>query len=162
MALALVLGMTGPGWTQVRAQEGFPGAGDKSYRLVVGGLVKNPLSLSLGDIHKLPSCGLAETGFLQDSQKTAYQGVLLRDLLLTAGIKPEGDKVALFGMDGYSAVLPLEYVMEGRVLLAHSKDAKPLSPAEGFPIKAVPDDMMGYKWVEMGWIKKVLIIKTGQ
>ena len=143
----------------VRAQVGTQEEVGRNYHLAVQGMVEHELSLSLDQIKELPQ--VHRSSVLQAQGATVdYQGVLLNRLLELSGIKPGADLVVFFALDGHSAALPLEYVMENRLLVAHSMNGMPLSPDDGFPLKAVPDDLMGYKWVEMGWLKRVLVTKT--
>jgi DMSO/TMAO reductase YedYZ molybdopterin-dependent catalytic subunit len=140
---------------------GAAGAAE-NYRLEIGGAVRNSLSLTLKQLRQFPRCEFqtGETG--TGSQMDCYGGVLLRDLLAVAGPLPEARVVVFFCADGMGARLPLDYVMEGRLLIAHERDGRALDLLAGGPVKAVPDGLVGYKWVDLGGLKRVLLLKTSE
>ena len=138
-------------------------AGDPApYRLVIGGAVATPLSISLDELKALPQSIFRSSPDEASRQSIIYQGVLLRDLLQRAHLRRGAAVVVLFSSDGMSARLPLGYVMEGRLLLAHEKDGQALDPKQGGPLMAVPDDLVGYKWVELGWLKRIVICRGNE
>ena len=87
------------------------------------------------------------------SVKILWEGVLLKDLLNEAKIKPESNTVIFYAYDGYSSSLPLKYVMDNNIILAYKMNGVTIPPERGFPFQIVAEDKWGYKWVK--WVTKI-------
>jgi DMSO/TMAO reductase YedYZ molybdopterin-dependent catalytic subunit len=82
-----------------------------------------------------------------------WEGVLLRDLLEEAEYD-RGAKVVIFRCaDGYSTSLPLGYVIERDILLAHKMNDVVLPEERGYPFQVVAEDKLGYKWAK--WVTEI-------
>lgn len=82
-----------------------------------------------------------------------FTGVLLRDVLLEAGVKPGADQLFGTSSDGWTAGTPVDVVMEADrgALLALGMNGEPLPVEHGFPVRMVVPGLYGYisatKWL---------------
>jgi DMSO/TMAO reductase YedYZ molybdopterin-dependent catalytic subunit len=87
--------------------------------------------------------------------KILWQGVLVKDLINTAGVK-EGAKTVIFrAVDGYSTSFPIDYIMNGTIMLAYKMNNVTLPPERGFPFQLVAESKWGYKWIK--WVNQIEI-----
>lgn len=99
-----------------------------------------------------------------------WTGVLLGDVLREAGLKPDAVEVVLEGADhgeikkepvspgkiNYARSLPLNKALNSDVLLAYEMNGEKLSPAHGFPLRAVVGGWYGMASVK--WLTRLLVI----
>lgn len=126
------------------------------WRLMVKGLLDNPLTLTYDDLKSMPSteqyatleCVSDEVG--GDLISTAFwKGVPLRDILEKAKIRPEATYVVFRCHDGYDVGIPLERA-RGGTFLAYEMNGVPLPADHGFPLRAIVPGiygMMNAKWI---------------
>jgi DMSO/TMAO reductase YedYZ molybdopterin-dependent catalytic subunit len=82
-----------------------------------------------------------------------WEGVLVKDVLNSASIRPEA-KVAIFhAQDGYTTSLPLDYLLGNDIMMAYNMNDVQLRPERGFPFELVAQDKWGYKWIK--WITRI-------
>ena len=127
----------------------------EEYRLEITGLVDEPLALSYDQVldHRRYSKVVTLECVEGWSAKILWEGILLEDLLRQAGVQ-DGAVVAVFhAADGYSSSLPLEYVHENKIMLAHKMNGVTLPKERGFPFQVVAESKWGYKWVK--WVSKI-------
>jgi len=126
-------------------------ASDSAVLLQVGGAVKTPLALTAGDLAEMPR---STAQFERDGETATYEGVLLYDILVKAGVpfgkdmpgKPMASYILATARDGYQVVFALPEVdpaFEGaRVLIADKRDGGPLLPVQR-PLQVIaPQDKM--------------------
>jgi DMSO/TMAO reductase YedYZ molybdopterin-dependent catalytic subunit len=132
----------------------------EDWALRVHGLVDRELRLSFEDIKAMElvtrtitmTCVSNEVGGPYVSTAD-FTGVLLRDLLASAGVRTGADQVLSSSVDGYSAGTPLETVLDPRrnAMLAIGMNGEALPPEHGFPARLVVPGVYGYasatKWV---------------
>ncbi|MCW4053290.1 MAG: molybdopterin-dependent oxidoreductase, partial [Candidatus Bathyarchaeota archaeon] len=53
----------------------------------------------------------------------------------------------------YSTSLPLEYIANNDILMAHKMNGIELPPERGFPFQLVAESKLGYKWIK--WITEI-------
>jgi DMSO/TMAO reductase YedYZ molybdopterin-dependent catalytic subunit len=124
-----------------------------TYRLVVSGLVTSPLSLTYDQVIKeYPAYEKSVTLFCVEGWEVTilWEGVRVEDLLGDAGINPAANTVIFYAADGYSTSLPLDYIKDRDILLAHSMNGVMLPAERGFPFQLVAEDRWGYKWIK--WV----------
>ncbi|MFH1403854.1 MAG: molybdopterin-dependent oxidoreductase [Candidatus Altiarchaeota archaeon] len=127
----------------------------EGYVLEVTGLVEKPMTytyeqvLEKQEYSKVVALNCVE-GW---SVKLFWEGVLVKDLLEDAGIKPEANTVIFHAYDGYTSSLPLDYIIGNNIMLAHSMNNVTLPAERGFPFQLVAEDKWGYKWVK--WVTKI-------
>ena len=127
----------------------------KDYALNISGLADQKLTLTYDEVlhydkySKIVTLNCVE-GW---SVKILWEGVLLKDLLNEAGIKPESNTVIFYAYDGYSSSLPLKYVMDNDIILAYKMNGVTIPPERGFPFQVIAENKWGYKWVK--WVTKI-------
>ncbi|MDO8671488.1 MAG: molybdopterin-dependent oxidoreductase [Dehalococcoidia bacterium] len=135
----------------------------KAWSLEIKGLVSNPLRLTLADLKALPSVTRTITlecisnevgGGLMGN--AVWQGVLLRDLLLRAGVSPQALDVQLGAADDYTDSIPLERAMNQATMIAYEMNGETLSPAHGYPVRLLVPGIYGMKNVK--WIKTIELV----
>jgi DMSO/TMAO reductase YedYZ molybdopterin-dependent catalytic subunit len=82
-----------------------------------------------------------------------WEGVLIRDIIKSAGVNPRANTVIFTAHDGYTTSLPLEYFMNRDILMAYRMNDVPLPAERGYPFQLVAEDKWGYKWIK--WIEKI-------
>ena len=83
---------------------------------------------------------------------TDWRGVTIDDFLAAAGIdEPPGDYVMAWCDGGYTTNLPTEDIIDGKAMLAHTYDGKPLEPAHGGPVRLFVPHL--YLWKSAKWIR---------
>ncbi len=127
-----------------------------TYRLQVTGLVESSLSLAYDDVigrYQLYTKAVTLDCVEGWSVTILWEGVLVRDLLQSAGVKPEA-RVAIFKCyDGYTTSLDLDFLLGKDILLAHKANGLPLAPERGFPFQLVAEEKWGYKWAK--WVTEI-------
>ena len=161
----------------VRSHLSTPRIDPRDWRLAVSGLVRAPLSLSLGELTSLPQTEAVHTlecagngrGLLRMPSTSGTQwergavgtatwgGVRISTVLQRAGLAPEGKHVWLEAADQapmpdvprFLRSIPLEKAMED-VLLVHAMNSEPLPELHGAPLRAVVPGWFGMastKWL---------------
>jgi DMSO/TMAO reductase YedYZ molybdopterin-dependent catalytic subunit len=131
----------------------------ETYRLVVDGLVANPLSLSYADLHAYEQHSwLMDLNCVEGWSFTAkWTGPSMVDVLEDAQVDPSA-VIAIFHTedvpDGYSS-LDLDYITQNEILLALKLNDVTLPPERGFPFQVVAKSKYGYKWAK--WITRIEI-----
>ena len=126
-----------------------------TYRLVVEGLVENPLSLSYEDLLSRPQVTeevlLICPGFFWDN--AVWTGTPLSLILEEAGISPEASEVRFEAGDGYTRKMSLEEAMGDGVFLAYEVNGEPLPREHEYPIRVVGRHQYGNRWVK--WLQRI-------
>ena len=152
-----------------------------AWRLVIGGRVRHPLSLTIGELEQRPSRTLRVTlecagdgrallqprpvgqPWLTGAVSTAeWTGTPLRPLLDEAGLS-EGAREVLFtgldhGLEGgieqdYQRSLPLPFALDDEVLLAWAMNGSPLQPQHGSPLRLIVPGWYGMAHVK--WLRAI-------
>ena len=130
----------------------------EAYRLEIGGLVRNPRSLSYDEIlTRVPQYEKKVTLFCVEGWDVTilWEGVRVKDLLADAGIVPGANTVIFHAADGYSTSLPLDYIEERDILLTHTMNRVRLPEERGFPLQLVAEDRWGYTWIT--WVTRIQV-----
>ena len=136
-----------------------PVVSQQGWTLNVGGLVHNPLHLSLADLRVLPSATEYVTlecisnnvgGSLMSTGQ--FTGVRLHDLVSMADPQSSAAYARFKARDGYTESLPLSLISGApEILVAYELDGAPLPTGHGFPARIlVPGHygMKGPKWLD--------------
>ena len=127
-----------------------PGPQISDYRLVVDGLVDNPLSLTYDAILQYPVVSdnpwLVCPGVFETQNE--WTGVPLALILKEAGIKPEATRIIFSASDGYSQELAAQEAQKEGVFLAYLSEGQVLTPNAGYPLRVVARDQIGSVWVK--------------
>ena len=82
---------------------------------------------------------------------TAWEGVLVDDILAAAGIdEPPTDFVLAHSFDGYTTNVPLADLVGGKAMVALRYDGKPLPPDHGGPARLLVPHL--YFWKSAKWV----------
>jgi sulfane dehydrogenase subunit SoxC len=155
-----------------------------AWQLEVGGLVENPLSLSLADVKARPARTMAVTlecagngralieprpmsqPWLQGAVGTAeWTGTPLAPLLEEAGVAAEAKEIVFSGEDrgiqgdnehAYERSLPVAEAMRDEMLLAWEINGQPLPPQHGFPLRLIVPGWYGMTHVK--WLGSIAAV----
>jgi len=121
------------------------------YHLAVTGLVAKPMAYTYEQVLAHPSTARVVTLRCVEGWdvKALWEGVVIKDLLAEAEVKPEATTVIFKCYDGYSTSAPVDYIMKD-VLLVYKVNGLTLPPARGYPLALLAEDKWGYKsarWV---------------
>jgi DMSO/TMAO reductase YedYZ molybdopterin-dependent catalytic subunit len=126
------------------------------YRLKITGLVDSPKEYTYDDVvsnhqsyEKVVKLDCVE-GW---SVVILWQGLLVKDLLAEAKVKPEAKVAIFYAYDGYTTSLPIDYLINNNILLAYKMNGVTLPPERGFPFQLVAESKWGYKWEK--WVAEI-------
>ncbi len=159
----------------------------ESYRLRISGLVEQPLSLTLRDLHNLPSKTKTVTLECAGNGRTLFQppipgeqwnfgavssaewtGAPLSEVLDWAGVNPKAAEVVFRGADSgnveghagpicFERSLSLEHARESDVLLAYAMNGEPLPIQHGFPLRLIVPRW--YAVASVKWLTDIELIE---
>jgi DMSO/TMAO reductase YedYZ molybdopterin-dependent catalytic subunit len=133
-----------------------------SWRLRIDGLVAHPLSLSLGELRRLPSRSQITRHDCVEGWSAigGWTGVPLALLLRAAGVRP-GARLVMFycadNLDGepskggeqnpgqYYESIDLDAAMHPQTLIAYDMNGQPLTVPHGAPLRLRVERQLGYK-----------------
>jgi len=147
----------------IYAALGIPRVDPKNWKLVVDGLVSNPMEYTYDQIVSMPqtTCIKAFHCVTRWSIKDAeWEGVLIRDLTSPAVPSPDAGWVMFHCADGYTTPVPAEYATGDDALLAFKLNGKPLSAEQGFPARPFMPDLYG--WKSAKWVNRMEFIRDYQ
>jgi DMSO/TMAO reductase YedYZ molybdopterin-dependent catalytic subunit len=130
-----------------------------TWQLRIRGMVDKPMTITFNDLIRRPmvehdvtlTCVSESVGgnYVGNAH---WQGVLLADLLREAGIQRGAEQIVMRDASGMTIGVATDPVLDGRKsLLAVGMNGHLLSPAHGYPVRAVIPGLYGYvsatKWV---------------
>lgn len=140
------------------------------WRLELGGLVDNPVTLTWDDFQALPQVEdvsdfhCVTTWSRYDNH---WNGVRFRTLAELAVPKDEAQFVLCTGYDHmpgtkipYTTNLPLARAVEDDVLLVHTWEGRPLPVEHGGPVRMITPKL--YAWKGTKWIRKIEFLPRDQ
>lgn len=142
-------------------------AQDAEPTVQVTGAVKQALSLSAGDLAKMPRVTVRTSS---NGMQTVYEGVWLHEVLKKAGVPQGGELrgkalasyVLAEAQDGYQVVFSLGELdpafIDNEILLADTANGKPLFGAQGRFRLVVPKDKPGARSVRM--LTKIEVVQV--
>jgi DMSO/TMAO reductase YedYZ molybdopterin-dependent catalytic subunit len=170
----------------VRNHYNIPLIDAASWRLVVGGLVERPLSLSLKDLHNMPSQNMVvtlecagngrarleprvdgEQWQLGAVSTAEWTGVPLAEVLDRAGLQHGAVEIAFRGADSgfldgegersrFERSLGVDDAHGGEALLAYAMNGEPLPVQHGFPLRLVMPTW--YAVASVKWLTEVEVL----
>ena len=154
-----------------RHHQGWWDVDPSKHRLMINGLVKTPLVLTMDEIMRLPA--ISRFHFIECGANTAvewgnvavptvqythgmiscseFTGVPLITLLELAGIDLKQAKFVLAeGADGSSMTrtIPMSLITSGEVMVAYGQNGEMLRPENGYPLRLVVPGVQGVSWVK--------------
>lgn len=129
-----------------------------SYTLTVSGLVESPLVFTFAEITDMAAEErLVDLPCVEGWTETAvWKGTRLAPLLERAGILDGADNVVFTSPGGYTTSLTLADIAETDPLLAYGSNGEMLPQEQGFPLRLVVPDRLGYKWIK--WVTGIEVI----
>ncbi|HZY58436.1 MAG TPA: molybdopterin-dependent oxidoreductase [Candidatus Binataceae bacterium] len=147
----------------VTSYGGTPQVEIDAWRLRVNGLVKQPLTLSYGEIRAMAP--VHETLTLEcisnppngDAISNAlWTGVSLAPILQRAGVSPTAVYAAMRAADGYYTGVPVEEIMRKENFLPYLMNGVPLPPVHGFPMRIFIPGKYGMK--QPKWLTEIRFV----
>lgn len=158
-----------------RHHAGIPAIDPTEHRLMVHGMVENPLILTMEDIKRFPAKSVihflecsgnslyewTEEGMADDVQigfglvsQTEWTGVPLKTILNEVGADPSAAWVLAEGADaaGMDRSIPMEKAMDD-ALLAYAQNGEALRPAQGYPLRLVLPGWEGNANIK--WLRRI-------
>jgi sulfite oxidase len=172
----------------VRNHGDVPQIDPDTFRLSVGGMVQQSLSLSLAELQQdfdeysvtavlqcagnrrvelervapIPNEIIWDLGAIGNA---SWSGVRLSDILDRAGIGPQAAHVAFLGLDatpadarGFGGSIPLTKAQQGEVLIAYKMNGDTLPPNHGYPLRVVVPGYIGARSVK--WLSQINVQTT--
>jgi len=161
-----------------------PETDDRTWSLSVGGLVREPLELSMPEIRARPSVTFPVTmecagngrarlsprpisqPWLTEAIGTAeWTGTPLRPMLEEAGIRDEAVELVFAGADrgiqgeveqNYERSLTVDDAMRDEVILAYAMNGGPIPPQHGFPLRLMVPGWYGMTSVK--WLTRITAV----
>jgi len=127
----------------------------ENYTLKITGLVEQNINLSYDEIlsdfkhyKKLVTLFCVE-GW---SVKILWAGILIEDILKTINITNDAE-IIIFHAYGYTTSLPIDYIIDNKIIIAYMMNNVTIPPERGFPFQLVAESKWGYKWIK--WITEI-------
>ncbi|HZU14220.1 MAG TPA: molybdopterin-dependent oxidoreductase [Chloroflexota bacterium] len=152
------------GFTIYTVINGYPSFHPATFRLEVDGLVEKPLSLSLPEILHHPATVEVRnyqcvTGWSVPNCR--WQGIRLSALLDRVVPHPDAHALLFSSFDGvYTESLTMRQALTSDVMVAYALNGKPLSRAQGAPLRLVVPEMYGYKYIK--WLNRIQLVRQPQ
>ncbi|HET7568099.1 MAG TPA: molybdopterin-dependent oxidoreductase [Gaiellaceae bacterium] len=163
-AEALVPLVPTKGWRIYTVASTMPTFDPATWRLSIGGLVQQPVSLGYDELRALPRVNQVSTFHCVTGwtvQDVRWGGVRLHDVLAQAGPLPEaGGLEFVSAEEPYVDSLSTSQAALKDVLLAYEMDGRPLAREHGAPLRLVIPDMYGYKNVK--WVREINLVAQPQ
>jgi DMSO/TMAO reductase YedYZ molybdopterin-dependent catalytic subunit len=142
-------------------EEGDPSPG--AFLLRVHGLVEHKFDLDFAALLALPQTTAAAdvhcvTGW--SVLGAQWTGVRLKELAAKAGVRPEARHVIFEAAHGYTSNVPLADALADNVMVVHHLDEKPLSRANGAPVRALVPDR--YFWKSAKWLRGIRFVQKDE
>ena len=159
-----------------RHHAGVPKINPDQHRLMVHGMVKRPLILSMEDLMRFPSVskihflecsGNSSSQYSGPSGKTAQEihgllscvewtGVKLSTLLAEVGVDPKATWILAEGSDAAAMTrsIPMNLAM-GDAMLAYAQNGEKLRPEQGYPLRLFLPGIEGNMSIK--WLRRLKI-----
>ena len=129
----------------------------QTYKLIVDGLVENPLTLTYEQLSAYTQeSWLMTFNCVEGWNFTAkWTGPQINSILKDARVKPEAKIIIFHTTDvpnGYSS-LDLGYIRDNNILLAMKLNDVTLPAERGFPFQVTAKSKFGYKWAK--WVVRM-------
>ncbi len=152
------------GWRIYTISGHMPKFDPATWRLTVGGLVEQNVSLTYDELRALPRVEQVSdfhcvTGWTVNN--VHWAGVRIRDVLAAAHPLEEGHALRFVSMEvPYVDYLTLREASLHDVMLAYEMDGRPLPREHGAPVRLVIPEMYGYKNVK--WLERIEVVPSAE
>jgi DMSO/TMAO reductase YedYZ molybdopterin-dependent catalytic subunit len=152
------------GWRIYTISGSMPSFDPATWRLKIGGLVEQPLSLTYDQLRALPRAEQISdfhcvTGW--SVKNVHWAGVRMHDVLAAARPLDSGHALEFVSMEvPYIDYLTLGQASLRDVMLAYEMDGRPLPREHGAPVRLVIPEMYGYKNVK--WLQGINIVPQAE
>jgi DMSO/TMAO reductase YedYZ molybdopterin-dependent catalytic subunit len=146
ISIALLVLLLGNSLEPLRSP--FENMHTSELRLIVDGLVQQPLNLTFDELANMPKSTVSAELYCVDNPKIPvvrgnWTGVRLGFLLQEAGISNAAVKAAFYAIDGYKTDLTISTAFHENIITAFERDGGLLP--EG--LRLVAPGKWGYKWI---------------
>jgi DMSO/TMAO reductase YedYZ molybdopterin-dependent catalytic subunit len=152
------------GWRIYTISGSMPTFEPATWRLGVGGLVEDPISLDYDHLRSLPKASQVSTfhcvtGWTVDN--VHWGGVRIKDILAQVKPSAKAGAIQFVSMEKpYVDYLTLDQALLPDVMLAYEMDGVPLPREHGAPVRLIIPDMYGYKSVK--WLTQINLVETAE
>src|SRR3954467_9243133 len=135
-----------------------------TWRLKIGGLVEQPVSLTYDELRALPRVDQVSnfhcvTGWTVKNVR--WGGVRIHDVLAAAKPSLSAHALEFVSMEvPYTDYLTVKQASLHDVMLAYEMDGKPLAQEHGAPVRLIIPQMYGYKNVK--WLAEINLVPQEQ
>ncbi|HEX6952856.1 MAG TPA: molybdopterin-dependent oxidoreductase [Gaiellaceae bacterium] len=148
------------GWRIYTISGSMPTFDPATWRLKIGGLVDQPVSLTYDELRALPRVDQVSTFHCVTGwtvQNVHWGGVRISDVLAQAQPQAAGRALRFVSMEvPYVDYLTKKQALLPDVMLAYEMDGKPLRQEHGAPVRLVIPEMYGYKNVK--WLNGIDVV----
>ncbi len=125
------------------------------YRVLVCGLVAEPVSLAIDQVRALPHSVIdarltSVSGF---SVRADWGGVLWTDFEKGLSLQPQASHATFSSPGGYETTIRLRDLRNPKVLLAYEVGGEPIEVEYGGPLRLVVPHLWGYKSCK--WVSQI-------
>jgi DMSO/TMAO reductase YedYZ molybdopterin-dependent catalytic subunit len=148
------------GWRIYTISGHMPVFDPATWRLRIGGLVEQPLTLTYDELRALPRAEQVSnfhcvTGW--SVSNVHWGGVRIADVLAHAQPQSKGHALQFVSMEvPYVDYLTMQQASLPDVMLAYEMDGKPLPREHGAPVRLIIPEMYGYKSVK--WVERIDVV----
>ena len=127
----------------------------ESYRLKIAGLAENPQEYTFDEVIAHQNYKKVVTLHCVEGWEVTilWEGILVKDLIEEAQASTDAKVVIFHAYDGYTTSLPVDYIMDQDIIMAHKMNGVVLPPERGAPFHLVAESKWGYKWIK--WITEI-------
>lgn len=148
------------GWRIYTIAGSMPAFDPATWRLTIGGLVEQPISLSFDELRSLPRAEQVSTFHCVTGwtvENVHWAGVRIHDLLAAAKPRSEAGALEFVSMEKpYVDYLSLQQASLRDVMVAYEMDGQPLPREHGAPLRLIIPEMYGYKNVK--WLEQINLV----
>jgi len=126
-----------------------------AYTLRIDGLVENKMTYTYDQILDMNPVEKVYTIYCVEGWDATFlwKGVLVEDILKKSNVDDKAKTVIFHAVDGYTTSLPLEEIMDKKIMMAYYANGLPIPASLGYPFILVAYDKWGYKWAR--WIDRI-------